>query len=368
MKKYVLIPTFVLTALLFFSFSYAQNANFCDGPYVSYSDSGVAVRSINKNDEAVVDFFSKKDKFSNWVNVRFSNHPDWDFTVLLRPQITNEPAIWKAPEKMLVLSDIEGEFENFRGLLIANHVIDNLYRWIFGKGHLVICGDLFDRGNDVAAELWLLYRLEDEARKAGGYVHTILGNHDIMNLSGDLRYVQQKYFDHAKMMGVDYSEFYNNDSELGRWLRSKNIIEKIGDNLCLHGGISPEILNIAWPVEKINDSCRAYYDLGVQHKKFPDHTRWAFFDGHNVSPFWYRGYFLDPQASQSLVDSTLAFYHCKKIIVGHDIIDNIACFYDCKVFGVDVDEHEGNAQGLLIEKNKYYKIDLTGKKQFTVHL
>ena len=62
---------------------------------------------------------------------------------------------------MLALSDIEGEFENFRALLIAGHMMDSLYHWTFGKGHLVICGDLFDRGRDVVAELWLLYKLED---------------------------------------------------------------------------------------------------------------------------------------------------------------------------------------------------------------
>ena len=234
MKKYF-IALSILSTFFCFSFSYSQNPNFCDGPYLSYTANGqVIVRAINATNAATIDSFPEKEKSSNWVNVRFSNHPDWDFTVPLRPQITNEPATYNPPEKILVLSDIEGDFENFRGLLIANHVIDNLYRWTFSKGHLVICGDLFDRGNDVAAELWLLYRLEDEAKKAGGYVHTILGNHDVMNLSGDWRYVQQKYFDHAKSMGLDYSAFYNENSELGRWLRSKNIIEKIGDNFCLH--------------------------------------------------------------------------------------------------------------------------------------
>ncbi len=177
-----------------------------------------------------------------------------------------------------------------------------------------------------------------------------------MNLSGDFRYVQQKYFDNARSMGLEYADLYSKDSELGRWLRSKNIIEKIGENLCLYGGISPEILKIAWPVQKINDSCRAYYDQAMDPENFPDKTLWAFFDGHNVSPYWYRGYFLDPRATQQLVDSTLSFYHC------HDIIDNVACFYQCKVFGIDVNEHEGNAQGLLIEKNKFYKINLIGTK------
>ena len=72
--------------------------------------------------------------------------------------------------------------------------MDSACHWTFGKGHLVICGDLFDRGNDVTAELWLLYKLEEEAKEKGGYVHTILGNHEIMNLSGDFPLCTAKIF------------------------------------------------------------------------------------------------------------------------------------------------------------------------------
>ena len=88
---------------------------------------------------------------------------------------------------------------------------------------------------------------------------------------------------------------------------------------------------------------------------------WRLFDGE-YAPFWYRGYFLEPRASQGLVDSTLSFYQVGKIIVGHDIIDSVSSFYQGKVIGIDVNEHEGNSQGLLIEGSAYYKIDLTGKK------
>ena len=83
---------------------------------------------------------------------------------------------------MFVLSDIEGEFAAFKSLMQGNGIMDQNYKWTFGDGHLVICGDLFDRGNRVTEYLWLLYKLEDEAKAQGGYVHVILGNHDIMNL------------------------------------------------------------------------------------------------------------------------------------------------------------------------------------------
>ncbi len=101
-------------------------------------------------------------------------------------------------------------------MLIAAHVMDSLYNWTYGNGLLVICGDLFDRGHDVAAELWLLYKLEEEAKASGGYVHTILGNHDIMNLSGDIRFVQPRYIENAKIIGKDYMELYNKKFRIGK--------------------------------------------------------------------------------------------------------------------------------------------------------
>ncbi len=343
-------------------FSKAQNINDCDGPYVEYKKSQIIVRSIDSNRSAVVIDFPASDKSNHLLSVHFSNHTGWDFTVPFKTKITDEPSVWPAADKILALSDIEGEFDNFRYMLIAAHVMDSLYNWTFGNGLLVICGDLFDRGHDVAAELWLLYKLEEEAKASGGYVHTILGNHDIMNLSGDIRFVQPRYIENAKIIGKDYMDLYNKNSELGRWLRSKNIIEKIGDNLCLHGGISPKILKIGWTIAKINYNCRPFYDLSEHPEKFTDTTVLAFFDEDNISPFWYRGYFTEPKASQGLVDSTLAFYQCRQIIVGHDIIDNVGAFYEDKVYGIDVNEHLGNTQGLLIESGKFYKVDRIGNK------
>jgi hypothetical protein len=65
----------------------------------------------------------------------------------------------------------------------------------------------------------------------------------------------------------------------------------------------------------------------------------------------------------SLVDSTLAFYGADKLIVGHDIIDHIAAFYDGKVIGVDVNEHEGTHEALLIVQGRYFRIDDKGNKK-----
>jgi Calcineurin-like phosphoesterase len=350
----------ICISLLFLAVVHAQSLNQCEGPYVEYRKNWVVVRSMDTVGKVIIDSFPVAEKEKHPLTIHFSNHTGWDFSVSLQKKLKTAPYAYGKIDRIIAFSDIEGEFEAFRGLLIANKIIDEKYQWIFGKGHLVICGDLFDRGNDVAAELWLLYKLEGQAKDSGGYVHTILGNHDIMNLSGDLRYLQPKYVQRALKMGVEYMDLYSSATELGRWLRSKNIIEKISGNLYLHAGISPEVLALQWPVYKINSECSDYYDLAMQPEKFRNKDVRKFFE--DGSPFWYRGYFLEPRASQGLVDSTVNFYQVRKIIVGHDIIDSVSTFYQGKVIGIDVNEHEGNSQGLLIEADSYYKIDLTGNK------
>lgn len=358
MKKWL----FIFIVQLCTAVCYGQTLNQCEGPYVEYRKNDIMVRALSVDGKVLLDSFPVAEKEKHPLEIHFSNHSDWDFSVVLQKKLKTEPYNWGKADRIIAFSDIEGEFDAFRGLLIANKVMDEKYQWIFGKGQLVICGDLFDRGKDVAAELWLLYKLEGEAKEQGGYVHTILGNHDIMNLSGDFRYVQPKYFERAKKMGTEYQFLYTSRTELGRWLLTKNLIERISNGLFLHAGISREVLDIQWPLYKINSDCREYYDQNMPPDKFPDKNMWRLFDGE-YSPFWYRGYFLEPRASQGLIDSTLSFYQVDKIIVGHDIIDSVSAFYQGKVIGIDVNEHEGNSEGLLIENNTLYKIDLTGQKQ-----
>lgn len=159
-----------------------------DGPYITRNGQNLCSKYIINN---VV----KTDTIKAFeaVRVRFSEKPEWDFSFKLHQNIAIPATEHKAVDKLLVLSDIEGEFEAFRTLMIANKVMDEKYNWIFGKGHLVICGDLFDRGKEVMPYVWLLYKLEADALTKGGMVHVLLGNHNVMNMAGDLRYQSSKY-------------------------------------------------------------------------------------------------------------------------------------------------------------------------------
>ncbi|HZY35560.1 MAG TPA: metallophosphoesterase [Mucilaginibacter sp.] len=350
---------YIAALLLLFCKLPACGQQVVDGPYVSYRNEKVKVTTIEKDDDLLL---PKMQVYPNRQNISLKitpeGHPEWAFSVKLRDTLINDPVSYAASPKTLFMSDIEGEFGPFRKMLLAAGVIDTAYSWTYGKNSLVIPGDLFDRGRDVVPELWLLYKLEDEARVAGGHSIIILGNHDVMNLSGDHRYTDGKYFKNAWLFGREIDDLFGKDTELGRWLRSKNTLIKTGDVLVMHGGLSPELLARKQSIAIVDAECRAYCD--VETDSIPDSLQ-VFF-GRNAL-FWYRGYFLRPKATMSLVDSTLQFYCSKYILVGHTIVKwNIASYYGGKIIGIDVDEHTGHTEAALYEKGKWYVLDVDGRK------
>lgn len=340
------------------------NTNTFDGPYLVYKGDSILLSTANHSASLTVvkQSVSLKDKQKLAVEVKFSDAPEKSFSVKLKKELAIEPAVWQQPDKILFLSDIEGEFDALRNLLLANKVISTKYEWIFGKGHLVICGDLFDRGKDVPAVMWLLYKLEQDAKAKGGYVHTILGNHDIMNLAGDLRYVDKKYMKSAEAMGYDYMDLYNENTELGRWLRSKNLVEKIGDNICLHGGFSAEINKLRLSIAELNKVSRPYIGFKDLKKKVTDSTILKIFSSNGL--FWNRDYFpKDQPVNEQIIDETLAMHNAKRIVVGHTIVPtNIGFYHNGKVLGVDVNHHAGKHEAALFENKQWYKVNLTGEK------
>ena len=96
---------------------------------------------------------------------------------------------WTGIEKVVAFADVHGAYDELAGLLKAAKVVDKDLRWSAGRAHVVSLGDLLDRGADSRKVMDLLMRLQDEAAAAGGQLHVVLGNHEAMNVLGDLRYV-----------------------------------------------------------------------------------------------------------------------------------------------------------------------------------
>lgn len=145
-----------------------------DGPYILYqADGSTRVINVNKKGRITDKTYATLPKdFSFRVTDHEGRYP---FDVKLHPLKRPE---WQytRPEKVFVMSDPHGRLDCVISLLQGNGVINDNYQWNFGSNHLVIIGDIFDRGKDVLQIFWLFYKLEDEAAKTGGHVSFLLGN------------------------------------------------------------------------------------------------------------------------------------------------------------------------------------------------
>lgn len=270
-------------------------------------------------------------------------------------------AVFPAPKKILALSDIHGRFDTLLSLLKAQKVIDDQLRWTFGRGHLVIVGDVMDRGSNVTEALWFLRALEGAARKQGGWVHVVLGNHEAMVASGDLRYLNPKYA--GTLEGLpSQPELLGPDSELGRWLRSRPILLKLGNILFVHGGISPDFLAQGWSLNQINTRFRVAWGLPA-HMAEGDAALLLGPKG----PIWYRG-LLPPGGSPSSTDAeitqALVHFRVETMVVGHTTLDHVTAFHGGKVFGIDAGILRGRpGEAWLWEGGRAWRADADGGRE-----
>ena len=331
-----------------------------DGPHIFYRQEHTIIKQTLKRGDKVYPVMDTI--FGKITGRQITCHVNdtIKFRTTIKKSIKNEPSIYPMPSKLFAISDIEGNFITFRDLLVNNGVMSPAYKWTFGAGHLVLNGDFFDRGLHVTECLWLIYHLEQEALKAGGYVHFILGNHEIMNMNGDLRYMRNKYYENTYIIKEAYSNWYTPDTELGRWLQSKNIVEKIGTYLFTHGGISEEVAGNKADIEKINSKARDFYYKEAKALECKDEFLVALFNDKS-SPFWYRGY-VSETIDEAVLNTILTKYEVSKIVVGHSLVDDVRYIYNGKVIAIDTKHATGDAEAFLVESGSEYRVDIAGKR------
>ncbi len=180
-------------------------------------------------------------------------------------------------ERIVAISDIHGAYDPLVATLQNAGVLDAGLGWSAGESHLVIVGDILDRGPASRDAMDLLMRIEQEAESSGGKVHVLIGNHEAMNLVGDLRYVSDEEFlafadeetpeererwfsayaarqpdGSVTDLRADFEQqfppgFFAHRREFsvhgryGEWLLSKPIVVVINETAFIHGGVSPLI-------------------------------------------------------------------------------------------------------------------------------
>lgn len=180
-------------------------------------------------------------------------------------------AIIDKVDSIFVVGDVHGRYMELVQLLTNAKVIDEALNWRGGRAHLVMLGDLFDRGYDVTRVLWFLYGLERKAIRHGGRVHVVLGNHEIMTIIDDLRYLSGKEKLIAHYHNTTYPKLFDiHESVLGKWLAMKPGILKINNALFAHGGVTPNYAH--YTTTAYNDSLFSYMREPIFYDLLKDST------------------------------------------------------------------------------------------------
>lgn len=202
------------------------------------------------------------------------------------------PGTWTGASKVIAVGDLHGSYDKAIRLLQAADLLDEDLRWIGGAQHLVVVGDFVDRGVGDRALMDLFRRLQTESEAAGGRVHILLGNHEVMMLMRDHRYVnaqsyrawadEEKEADRRAAWRIfsksaagnadeastrdEFEKKYppgyfarqkslDRDGEYGRWLLGLPTTVKINGVVFVHGGLT--VQTAALGVDEINRQVQA---------------------------------------------------------------------------------------------------------------
>ena len=309
-------------------------------------------------------------------------------------------AIYPDAERIIVIGDIHGDYNRLVEALRLADIIDSKNRWIARKTHVVQLGDIPDRGPDTLKAIDLLRKLEKAAKRKASKLHILIGNHDAMNLYGDLRYttegefaafateksielLEQLYEDEVQWIKENtpedrwpaFGEDFKNEwfaqrpngflehrlnwlpqGKIGKWILDHNAVLKVGDNLFVHGGIGPEYADHS--IDELNTEVRNSL-LDIENI---DTSIARTEDG----PLWYRGLIQNPEnEEQAHLNTLLQMHRVKRIIVGHTPTNGVILpRFGTKVLAADVglSSYYGNHMAcLLIEGENLTAIHRKGR-------
>jgi hypothetical protein len=262
---------------------------------------------------------------------------------------------WDGVERIVAIGDLHGDYAGYLAVLQAAGIVDARGHWSAGATHLVQTGDIPDRGPDTRRIIEHLGKLAVEARKRGGFVHHLMGNHEAMNVDGDLRYVvpgdfaayadahsaarRDKYFaavmDKMKQadpaaaaaLPADYRAKWDAEHPLGwiehrmawdphwnakggmyQWTLHEPVAIRINDVVFLHGGLShaycgntlESMTRMAHEALERNDPAA----LGILHDE--------------AGPLWYRGMAgVAPAIPVEVADAILKQQGVAHVVIGH---------------------------------------------------
>lgn len=264
------------------------------------------------------------------------------------------PSTLPPQEKILVLGDIHGDFDMLIYLLRKAKVLNKNNKWI-GKNTIIVqVGDQIDScrpnaqgdclnpnyiKNDKSEDIKVLEfmtNLHDEAEKAGGAVYSLVGNHELMNVEGDMSYVS---YQNLNEFGGKYGRqvAFKPGNKMANYLAcTRKMALIIGSNLFVHAGFEPELVN-KYNIEDINKLMALYL---LDELKNPTFFREDFMIKSN-SPLWTRTFGninMSNDTCEKLMKPLKEVYKVGKIYVGHtpQMEEGINSICDGRIWRTDV--------------------------------
>jgi len=241
-------------------------------------------------------------------------------------------SIFPKVRRIIVIGDIHGDYNMMINSLKIGKLIDDNDNWIGEDTYVVQVGDQIDRcrPNGEACDKQLIdgdkdddfkilkyfTDLHNKAKQYNGAVISLLGNHELMNIDGNLNYVSMAGLG---LLGTDNPDSYfkSKDDRINKFSRGNEISNFlactryiaiiIGSNLFAHAGIVSKIAS-EYNLRSINQIMTLFllskfdkeqYIYESEKKYFlNDATADDIFYNSNYSPLWnriygYMGYFYE---------------------------------------------------------------------------
>jgi hypothetical protein len=271
------------------------------------------------------------------------------------------------PSRIVAIGDLHGDYDAWRTITTAARIVDRGGHWAGGRTILVQTGDVPDRGPDTLKIIEELMRLQREARRAGGQVIALVGNHEAMNVTGDLRYIHPGEYaafadrtsekrranlyyanserieaayraQNPRLSGdqiraawiasmplgrIEHQQAWAPNGRIGRWIVTNPAVAVIDGTLFVHGGISVDYAQTS--VDEINRRATAALKARA--------TAMDSIINDPRGPLWYRGLVTRDQRDAEVppeavpaatsppieqeLDTVLRAYGAQRIVIGH---------------------------------------------------
>ncbi len=308
---------------------------------------------------------------------------------------TSAKTVETVPSKIIAIGDLHGDYDAYISILTRAALIDSEDKWIGKDAVLVQTGDIADRGPDSLKIIRHLKKLRKRAQKDGGDVITLIGNHEVMNMTGDLRYVhpqeyaafigpqskkfrdltfqdnkriiekayrkknkqltaseiKKQWYDAYPLGRLEHQLAWEPDGEIGEWVLQNPVIVKIGPYLFLHGGLSERYRHMSLKV--INKRAKRALEKQGQSESLIIHRS----DG----PLWYRDMVPNRNAGNKTTaaqekdfEKTLSKQDVSHIFIGHTPnLSGINAHFGGRLVQIDtgIADHYGGSESFLRIQN-----------------